>query len=191
MFLSMNWISDFVDLSGLYKVELIHQFSLSTAEVENEIFFKGSELSGVVVAEIKSIENHPDSKKLHLLKVDAGERVGMKTAFAKVGAKLGEITIAPRPLAGYTSYGMCCSEAEIGISDDNSGIMDITDDVANGTDIKEVYQIDDIVFEVDNKSLTNRPDLWGHYGIAREFAALSGRALKPLEVEDLTPYNED
>lgn len=73
MFLSMNWISDFVDLSGLDKVELIHQFSLSTAEVENEIFYKGSDLSGVVVAEIKSIENHPESKKLHLLKVDAGD----------------------------------------------------------------------------------------------------------------------
>ena len=73
MFLSMNWISDFVDLSGLNKTELIHQFSLSTAEVENEIFFKGSELSGVVVAEIKSVENHPESKKLHLLKVDAGD----------------------------------------------------------------------------------------------------------------------
>lgn len=202
MFLSMNWISDFVDFSGLDKVELIHQFSLSTAEVENEIFFKGSELSGVVVAEIKSVENHPDSKKLHLLKVDAGDdeltdvvcgapnvRVGMKTAFAKVGAKIGEITIAPRPLAGFTSNGMCCSEAEIGISDDNSGIMDITDDVPNGTDIKEIYEIDDIVFEVDNKSLTNRPDLWGHYGIAREFAALAGRELKPLEVEDLTAYD--
>lgn len=202
MFLSMNWISDFVDFSGLDKVELIHQFSLSTAEVENEIFFKGSDLSGVVVAEIKSVENHPDSKKLHLLKVDAGDdeltdvvcgapnvRVGMKTAFAKIGAKIGEITISPRPLAGFTSYGMCCSEAEIGISDDNSGIMDITDDVPNGTDIKEVYEIDDIVFEVDNKSLTNRPDLWGHYGIAREFAALAGRELKPLEVEDLTAYD--
>ena len=202
MFLSMNWISDFVDFSGLDKVDLIHQFSLSTAEVENEIFFKGSDLSGVVVAEIKSVENHPDSKKLHLLKVDAGEseltdvvcgapnvRVGMKTAFAKVGAKIGEITIAPRPLAGYTSYGMCCSEAEIGISDDNSGIMDITDDVPNGTDIKAVYEIDDIVFEVDNKSLTNRPDLWGHYGIAREFAAIAGRELKPLEVEDLKAYD--
>lgn len=202
MFLSMNWISDFVDFTGLDKVELIHQFSLSTAEVENEIFFKGSDLSGVVVAEIKSVENHPDSKKLHLLKVDAGDdeltdvvcgapnvRVGMKTAFAKIGAKIGEITIAPRPLAGFTSYGMCCSEAEIGISDDNSGIMDITDDVPNGTDIKEVYEIDDIVFEVDNKSLTNRPDLWGHYGIAREFAALAGRELKPLEVEDLTAYD--
>ena len=201
MFLSMNWIEDFVDLTGLDKIELIHKFSLSTAEVENEIFYKGSDISGIVVAEIKSVDEHPDSKKLHLLKVDAGDgqltdvvcgapnvREGMKTAFAKVGAKIGEITIAPRPLAGYTSYGMCCSEAEIGISDDNSGIMDITEDVANGTDIKDLYEIDDIVFEVDNKSLTNRPDLWGHYGIAREFAALAGRELKPLEVEDLKAY---
>ncbi|MCH5202545.1 MAG: phenylalanine--tRNA ligase subunit beta [Oscillospiraceae bacterium] len=202
MFLSMNWIEDFVDLNGLDKEQLIHQFSLSTAEVENEIFFKGSDLKGVVVAEIKSVENHPESKKLHLLKVDAGDseltdvvcgapnvRVGMKTAFAKVGAQIGEITIAPRPLAGYTSNGMCCSEAEIGISDDHSGIMEITDDVPNGTDIKDIYQIDDIIFEVDNKSLTNRPDLWGHYGIAREFASLAGRELKPIEVDDLTAYN--
>ena len=202
MFLSMNWISDFVDFSGLDKLDLIHRFSLSTAEVENEIFFKGSELSGVVVAEIKSVEPHPESKKLHLLKVDAGEpeltdvvcgapnvRVGMKTAFAKLGAQLGEITIAPRKLAGYTSCGMCCSEAELGISDDHSGIMEITDDIPNGTDLKSVYAIDDIIFEVDNKSLTNRPDLWGHYGIAREFAALAGRELKPLDSEELTQYD--
>ncbi len=201
MFLSMNWIQDFVDLTGLDKLELIHKFSLSTAEVENEIFYKGSDISGIVVAEIMSVENHPESKKLHLLKVDAGDgqltdvvcgapnvRVGMKTAFAKVGAKIGEITIAPRPLAGFDSFGMCCSEAEVGISDDNSGIMDITEDVANGTDLKDLYQIEDIVFEVDNKSLTNRPDLWGHYGIAREFASLAGRELKPLEVEDLKAY---
>lgn len=202
MFLSMNWIQDFVNLDGLDKVELIHKFSLSTAEVENDIFFKGSDISGIVVAEIKSVENHPESKKLHLLKVDAGDseltdvvcgapnvRVGMKTAFAKVGAKIGEITIAPRPLAGFMSHGMCCSEAEIGISDDNSGIMDITEDVPNGTDIKEIFAIDDIVFEVDNKSLTNRPDLWGHYGIAREFAAIANRELKPLDVVDLEQYN--
>lgn len=202
MLLSMNWISDFVDLSGLDKLKLINQFSLSTAEVENEIFFKGSDIDGIVVAEIKSVEDHPESKKLHLLKVDAGDgkltdvvcgapnvRVGMKTAFAKVGAKIGDITITPRPLAGYDSFGMCCSEKEIGISDDNSGIMDITEDVANGTDIKKVYEIEDIVFEVDNKSLTNRPDLWGHYGIAREFAALTGRPLKPIDCVDLTKYN--
>ena len=202
MFLSMNWISDFVDLSGLDKIKLINQFSLSTAEVENDIFFKGSDISGIVVAEIMSVEEHPESKKLHLLKVDIGEeelvdvvcgapnvRVGMKTAFAKLGAKIGDIEIAPRKLAGYTSNGMCCSEKEIGISDDNSGIMDITDEVKNGTDLKDIYEIEDIVFEVDNKSLTNRPDLWGHYGIAREFAALAGRELKPLDVIDTAEYD--
>ena len=202
MFLSMNWISDFVDFTGLDKLDLIRRFSLSTAEVENEIFFKGSDIDGIVVAEIKSVEEHPESKKLHLLKVDAGDgkltdvvcgapnvRVGMKTAFAKIGAKIGEIEITPRALAGYTSYGMCCSEKEVGISDDNSGIMDILEDVANGTDIKDVYEIEDIVFEVDNKSLTNRPDLWGHYGIAREFAAIADRPLKPLDVVDLSAYD--
>ena len=202
MFLSMNWISDFVDFTGLDKLKLISQFSLSTAEVENEIFFKGSDIDGIVVAEIKEVNDHPDSKKLHLLKVDAGNgeltdvvcgapnvRVGMKTAFAPVGARIGEITIAPRPLAGYTSYGMCCSEKEIGISDNNDGIMEITDDLANGTLIKDAYEVDDIIFEVDNKSLTNRPDLWGHYGIAREFAAIAGRELKPLDSVDLSKYD--
>ncbi|MBQ2896869.1 MAG: phenylalanine--tRNA ligase subunit beta [Clostridia bacterium] len=202
MFLSMNWISDFVDLTGLDKIGLINKFSLSTAEVENEIFFKGSDIEGIVVAEIKSVEDHPESKKLHLLKVDAGldelvdvvcgapnVRVGMKTAFAKIGAKIGEIEITPRKLAGYTSYGMCCSEKEIGISDNNDGIMEITDDLPCGTDLKTVYQIDDIVFEVDNKSLTNRPDLWSHYGIAREFAAIAGRTLKPVDTVDLSKYD--
>ena len=200
MFLSMNWIGDFVDLSGLDKNALIHQFSLSTAEVENEIFYKGSDIDGVVVGQIVSVQPHPESKKLHLLKVDAGGpepvdvvcgapnvREGMKTAFAKVGARLGDVTIAPRPLAGHMSNGMCCSEKEIGISDDHSGIMDITDDVPNGTDLKSIYGIEDIIFEVDNKSITNRPDLWGHYGVAREFATLAGRPLKPIETLDLTP----
>ena len=203
MFISMNWIRDFVDLSGLDINKLIQQFSLSTAEVENEIFYKGSDVEGIVVAEIKSVEDHPESKKLHLLKVDIGEeelvdvvcgapnvRVGMKTAFAKVGARIGEIVIAPRPLAGAMSYGMCCSEKELGISEDNSGIMDLDVSLPNGKDMKEVFDIDDIVFEVDNKSLTNRPDLWGHYGIAREFAALSGRELKSLDVADLSAYSD-
>ena len=202
MFISMNWISDFVDLEGLDKMDLIAKFSLATAEVENDIFHKGEDLSGVVVAEIKSVEEHPESKKLHLLKVDAGDgkltdvvcgapnvRVGMKTAFAKVGAQIGDITIAPRPLAGYDSYGMCCSEKEIGISDNNDGIMDILDDAPNGTDIKDLYEIDDIIFEVDNKSLTNRPDLWGHYGIAREFATIAKRPLKELPTLDLSKYD--
>ena len=102
MLISMNWISDFVDLTGLDKMALIRQFSLSTAEVENEIFHKGADLSGVVAAQIVSVENHPESHKLHLLKVDAGDgqltdvvcgapnvQLGMKTAFAKVGRAAG------------------------------------------------------------------------------------------------------
>ena len=202
MFISMNWIRDYVDLSGLDLDKLIAQFSLSTAEVENEIFYKGRDLSGIVVAEIKSLENHPKSEKLHVLKVDIGEkelvdvvcgapnvRLGMKTAFAKVGARIGDITIAPRPLVGIPSNGMCCSERELGIGDDNSGIMDLDPSYQNGTDLKDLFAIDDIIFEVDNKSLTNRPDLWGHYGIAREFAALSKRPLKPLAVADLSQYD--
>ena len=200
MFLSMNWIGDFVDLSGLDRKALIRNFTLSTAEVE-DIIEKGSEISGVVVAKILSVEDHPESKKLHLLKVDKGDEVvdivcgapnvreGMKVALATLGGRIGEITIAPRKLAGYTSYGMCCSEAELGISDDHSGLWEITDDIPLGTDVKSVYAIDDIIFEVDNKSLTNRPDLWSHYGMAREFATLTGRALKAPELLDTKQFD--
>jgi len=203
MFISYNWIKDFVDLSGLDPDRLIHQFSLSTAEVENEIFYKGRDISGIVVAEIKSVEAHPNSQKLHLLKVDAGDgkltdvvcgapnvRAGMKTAFAKLGAQIGEISITPRDLGGFISCGMCCSEAELGLSDDNSGIMVLDPAYTNGTSLKDLFQIDDIVFEVDNKSLTNRPDLWGHYGIAREFASLTGRPLLPPDTVDLSSYKD-
>ena len=200
MFLSMNVINDFVDLSGLDKKSLIHNFTLSTAEVE-DIFVKGEDTYGVVVAKILSVENHPNSKKLHLLKVDKGAEVvdivcgapnvreGMKVALATAGGAVCGNPINVATVAGFTSYGMCCSEAELGISDDHSGIMEIFEDVPLGTDIKTVYDIDDIIFEVDNKSLTNRPDLWSHYGIAREFATITGRELKALPLCDLSQFD--
>ncbi|MBR2650396.1 MAG: phenylalanine--tRNA ligase subunit beta, partial [Clostridia bacterium] len=201
MFLSMNWIGDFVDLSDLDKKALIKNFTLSTAEVE-DIIVKGEDTYGVIVAKIVSVENHPNSKKLHLLKVDNGKEIidvvcgapnvreGMKVALATEGGSVSGMKISVATVAGYESHGMCCSEAELGISDDHSGIIEITEDVALGTDIKELYDIDDIIFEVDNKSLTNRPDLWGHYGIAREFATITGRALKaPISV-DVTAYKD-
>ena len=71
MFLSMNWIGDFVDLSGLDKKSLIRNFTLSTAEVE-DIIVKGEDTYGVIAARIEAVENHPTSKKLHLLKVNTG-----------------------------------------------------------------------------------------------------------------------
>ncbi len=85
---------------------------------------------------------------------------------------------------------MCCSEKELGISNDTSGLMELPQDTPVGKDICELFAIKDTVFEVDNKSLTNRPDLWGHYGIAREFAALTGRELKPLETVSLSAYDD-
>ena len=199
MFLSMNWIGDFVDLSGLDKKALIRNFTLSTAEVE-DIIEKGNDTYGVVVAKILSVENHPTSKKLHLLKVDKGDEVvdivcgapnvreGMKVALATSGGAVCGHEIKPATIAGFTSFGMCCSEAELGISDDNSGIWEITDDIALGTDIKTVYDVEDIIFEVDNKSLTNRPDLWSHYGMAREFATLTGRELKTPGLLDVEQF---
>ncbi len=199
MFLSMNWVSDFVDLSGLDLKALIHRFTLSTAEVE-EVIVKGADVDGVIVAEILSVDNHPTSKKLHLLKVNTGKEIldivcgapnvrpGMRVALAVDGSTVGGHKISPATVGGFTSYGMCCSEAELGISADNSGLFEITDDIPLGTDLKTVYDIDDVVFEVDNKSLSNRPDLWGHYGIAREFATLTGRPLRAPETVDLAAY---
>ena len=201
MFVSINWIKEYVDLSGLDIKELINKFTLATAEVE-EIYEKGTDIEHVIVGQIISVENHPDSKKLHLLKVDGGSKIynivcgapnvreGMKVALAAAPAKVpgGDITNAV--IAGYESEGMCCSAKELGLSDDHSGIMEMPADSVCGTDIKDILPIDDIIFEVDNKSLTNRPDLWGHYGIAREFAALTGRELKPLELGDIS-YDGD
>jgi len=199
MLISMNWISDFVDLSGLDKEELIKRFTLSTAEVE-EIMIKGEDLKNIVAGKILSIEDHPNSKKLHLLKVDGGDkvydvvcgapnvRVDMVVPFAKEGGKAGGMDITKATIAGYDSYGMCCSASELGISADHDGLMELPQDTPIGTDITELYEIKDIVFEVDNKSLTNRPDLWGHYGIAREFATITGRELKEPKKMDLSAF---
>ncbi|MCR4790342.1 MAG: phenylalanine--tRNA ligase subunit beta [Treponemataceae bacterium] len=195
MFVSMNWIQEYVDLSGFDIESLIKRFTLSTAEVE-EIYHKGEEVQGVIIAQIESVEKHPDSKKLHLLKVNTGKEVvdvvcgapnvevGQKVAFAPVGSHVVGMEIKEAKIAGYMSYGMCCGEDELGISDDHTGLMAIDCDAPLGSDLKSVYAIDDIIFEVDNKSLTNRPDLWGHYGIAREFSVITGRELRPLPLTE-------
>lgn len=194
MYISINWIKDYVDLKNVNIENLINQFTLSCAEVE-EIIYKGRDVKGVVTAKIAKVEPHPNSKKLSLLTVDADKnysvvcgapnvREGMIVPFAKVGATLPGITIGEAIVAGVKSEGMCCSAKELGISDDHSGLFECEENSPIGVDIKTLLDIDDIVFEVDNKSLTNRPDLWGHYGIAREIAALANKELKPLFVSD-------
>ena len=201
MYISMNWISEFTDLSGINLKELIGRFTLSTAEVE-EIHEYGKNIKDVVVGKIIEINDHPNSKKLHLLKVDIGTEivgcvcgapnvfVGAIVPFAKLGGQVGDLEIKEATIAGEISHGMCCSEKELGITEDHSGLMILDDNYPLGTDIKTFMQLEDTVFEVDNKSLTNRPDLWGHYGIAREIAVLTKRPLKPLEVVNTSVYKD-
>lgn len=203
MKVSLNWIKEFVDLDGITPDEIVYRFNLTTAEIEH-VEHKGEDIDKVVFAKIVSVEKHPLSEKLHILKVDDGTgelvqvvcgapnvREGMITAFAQIGAKVSGHKISKAKLAGQESFGMCCSEAELGIGSDDDGIMDILEDVKVGESIKSVYPIDDVVFEIDNKSLTNRPDLWGHYGLAREIACMFGRKLKPLVVDDLNKYSHN
>lgn len=200
MYISMNWIKDFVNLDSIEPEELMKKFNLTTAEIEG-YEHKGQETTGVIFAKIEKVENHPNSDHLHILAVNTGTEVlqivcgapnvreNMVVCLAPIGSKVAGHKMTKAKLAGVESFGMCCSEEELGIGSDNSGIMDITFPVTLGADIKTVFPMDDIVFEVDNKSLTNRPDLWGHYGLAREFAAMFNRELKPLDVVSLVEYN--
>ena len=126
MFISLNWIKDFVNLDGIDVLDLIkNRFTLAVAEIEG-VEEKGKNLSGVVTAKILSVENHPNSKKLHILKVDKGDEIvdivcgapnvreGMIVPLATLGANVNGITISSATLGGVVSNGMCCSAKEIG-----------------------------------------------------------------------------
>lgn len=177
-------------------VKIWDTFTIRSAEVE-KIEIKGANFNGIVTAKIIECEKHPDSDKLHLLKVDNGSnildivcgapnvRVGLISALAGVGSNIENLTIESRKVAGYLSSGMMCSGKELGISDNHSGIIELDENTPLGVDFKKILPVEDIIVEIDNKSLTHRPDLWGHYGIAREIAAITGNSLLPLELEEI------
>lgn len=190
MWLSMNWIKDYVDLRGVDEYELIHRFTLSTAEVE-ETIRKGEGLEEVVAGRILEASQPFSDRKYWLLEVDAGDSVhkavsdavnireGMLVPFVKAGSRLNGREIKTAEWEGCRSQGVCCTEKELGISENKDGLMELDASIEAGEKLTAVYDLEDILFEVDNKSLTNRPDLWGHYGIAREMAALAERKLVP------------
>ena len=99
--------------------------------------------------------------------------VGMVTACCVVGGKINNNTVKEVEFLGVRSEGVCLSEYELDISDDNSGIIDLPKNYSIGSNIKDYLKLEDIIVEIDKISLTNRPDLWGHYGIAREITALN------------------
>ena len=197
MDISLNWISDFVKLPKIEADDLANSFTMTTAEVE-EVKTTFNHLKQIRVAQIKSLKKHPEADKLNLVTFDFGGkeykevvcgapnvREGLKIPYAPLGVKLPNgLTLEPKKIRGYLSEGMLCSEVELGIGEGSSGLMELPEDAQVGTAMIDFLKLEaDTIIEVDNKSLTHRPDLWGHYGIAREFAAA-------YEEKLLNPYDE-
>jgi len=204
MLISCNKLKSYIDHNkDIDWLNIWDKFTIRTAEVES-VKKVGNTFDSVVVAEILECVDHPDSDHLHVLKINCGEeepiqvvcgapnvRVGLKTAYVKVGGHIDGMEIKARPLRGILSNGMCCSGRELAIMDEHDGIIELPESWENGRDIKEYLPIEDIIVEIDNKSLTNRPDLWGHYGIAREICAITNHTLLPLEIEEIPNDKED
>ncbi len=198
MKISLNWVGDFVDISDKSAEEISALLSMHTAEVEG-IEYSGANIAGVVVAEVLTCEQHPDADKLSVTTLNYGAeetvqvvcgapnvRVGLKVALAPVGCVLpGDFKIKKAKLRGQLSQGMICSDSEIELSDASEGIKELPADAPIGARLIDYLELSDAILELDNKSLTHRPDLWGHYGFARELSAILKRPLKeyPSEFE--------
>ncbi len=186
MLISIDWIKDFTRVPDLDPKAIGERFTLGTAEVE-DVIASGQYWQQIKVAHVVKTEPHPEADKLQLATIDLGDsierrvvcgasncRAGIKTPYAPVGVTLpGGLTLEPKKIRGVLSEGMLCSEEELGTKETSEGILELPVDAKIGMTMAEFFdEASDIVLDVDNKSLTHRPDLWGHYGIAREFSAL-------------------
>ena len=205
MKLSLRWLSRHLDLSGIEPRQILADLTMSTAEIES-IEPYGHGLLCIVVGHVLSREKHPDADKLSVCMVDIGAGApvqivcgasnvaqGQKVAVIRPGDSLpahggkGGLKIKVGKIRGAESHGMICSEQELGLSDDQDGILVLPADAIPGASFYSVLPLQDWVFEIDNKSINHRPDLWGHYGFARELAAIYGRPLKALPPKVVLP----
>ena len=174
-----EWVSPDMDSAALAE-----QLTMAGLEVDG-IEPAAAEFSSVVVAEVLSVEAHPDADKLRVCQVAIGSdeplqivcgapnvRAGMKAPLATVGGRIGDMKIKKAKLRGVPSHGMLCSARELGLSDEHQGLLELPEDAPVGTDLREYLALDDVCIEVD---LTpNRGDCLGMEGIAREVGTLSG-----------------
>ena len=179
---SENWLREWVNPS-INTDQLCEQLTMAGLEVDG-IESAAVDITGVVVAEVKSVDAHPDADKLKVCQVNNGKedltivcgaanvRVGLKTALANVGASIPGMTkLKPAKLKGITSNGMLCSAKELGIGEDHTGIMELSNELEVGKDISEALDANDQIIEI---SLTpNRGDCLSIKGIAREVSVLN------------------
>jgi phenylalanyl-tRNA synthetase beta chain len=181
-----NWLREFAPLSAPPD-DVAERLTMRGLEVEALERFTPA-FTGVYVGKIVDIEKHPSADKLSLCRVDTGTEVlpvvcgapnaakGQKVPVAVPGARLGEdFVIEKRRLKGVESHGMLCSEKELGLSDDHSGIFILPDDVAIGEGLGNMLEINDHVLDVNVPP--NRGDCQSILGIAREAAAAYGLAV--------------
>jgi phenylalanyl-tRNA synthetase beta chain len=190
---SLAWLGDYVDIS-IGPPELAELLNFSGTKVER-IQSAAGNVSGVTVARVLSITAHPNADNLTLVDVevsdDRTQRVvcgarnfaaGDLVPFARVGARLGDMTITARKIRGQTSAGMLCSAAELGISDDHTGILVLPPEAEEGQDVVDLLNLDDTILELE--VTPNRPDCMGMIGVAREVAAITNTELRlpPVQV---------
>ncbi len=214
MLVSYKWLKQYVDLpDSLKPEELGLALTMSTVEVEG-IHHQAGAFEHIVVGVIKKVKKHENADSLKVCDVDAGREIlqivcggtnvreGMKVIVGKVGAKVkwhgeGELVeLAPTKIRGIESNGMICGADEVGLEEmfkknSEKEIADLSKLKAKpGTPLAEALGLDDVVIEIDNKSMNHRPDLWGHYGMAREVAAKYRKKWAPYTVVDIKEGNE-
>ena len=147
MKISINWIKDYVDLSGIEVDELVKRFNLSTAEIE-DVEHKGADIQNVVFGKIVKIDKHPETDHLHVMQVNVGDETiqiltsatniyeGMVTAVCKVGGCVHGVKIKPTKMVGIESFGMMCSARELGVGDDGDNIVELDNETNIGTQYK-------------------------------------------------------
>ncbi|MGI6347699.1 MAG: phenylalanine--tRNA ligase subunit beta [Patescibacteria group bacterium] len=191
MKISLNCLKEFVNLSNINPEDIKDKLTAHVVEVE-QIIKQADQFENIVVAKIIEIKKHPQADRLQIALVDDGEEnlrpivcgapniaVGQLVPLAKIGAKLSNgLEIQEAEIRGEKSYGMLCSIKELGLGDNHDGIMILDKRAKIGQNLAEFLKLDEIVLEIDNKSISNRPDLWGHYGIARELSVLFEKKLK-------------
>lgn len=195
MLISLNWLKDYINLDENIDIkELENALTMIGQEVEN-IELQGENLKNILTSKILELKMHPDSDHLTVCQVDNGSFVsqvvcgasnhkeGDIVAMAQVGAKLSEdFVIKKGKIRGVESNGMLCSETELGVGNDNSGIIIFPKDTKLGIPLNEYYNLNDTVFELE--ITPNRPDCLSHIGIARELSAYYNTELKIPEINN-------
>lgn len=197
---SEKWLRGWVN-PQVNRDELVARLSMAGLEVDSVTPAAG-EFSGIIVGEVLSTEQHPDADKLRVCQVSNGSetfqvvcgapnvRPGLKIPFAMIGAQLpGDFKIKKAKLRGVESNGMLCSAAELQISEENDGLLELAADAPVGEDIRVYLDLDDASIEVD---LTpNRGDCLSLAGLAREVGALYNVPVTRPLIPSVAPAHDE